>query len=290
MGTVIFIKRLLFQKAVSAVMIICLIYIQIKSTYSVPASREVFSLKLPVIMYHGFTEGKNVSTYVLKSDDLEKDIVYLRDMGYEFVDTKDLIDFYEAGTPLPEKPVMLTFDDGYLNNYVFAYPILQKYQAKAVISPIASRVDYQSENPDSNTAYAQLNWDQIREMSESGLCDIQNHSYNMHTIDKERKGSARVNGETEYNYRRIFYDDLKKAHNVIKATTGKSPSAYAYPFGSISAETRSLLICSGYKISFTCNEGINTLTNDKNCLFMLKRYNRTPEKSVEEFLESNSCY
>jgi len=274
----------MFQKALSALMILCLMLISIKGADFVPASGEIISVKLPVIMYHGFTEGKNVSTYVLKSEDLEKDILYLKKMGYEFVDTKDLIGFYESGTPLPAKPVMLTFDDGYLNNYIFAYPILKKHNVKAVISPIASRVDYQSENPDSNTAYAQLTWDHLREMSDSGLCDVQNHSYNMHTIDSDRKGSARVSGETEYNYRRIFYEDLKKAHNAIRDATGKTPIAYAYPFGSISSETKSLLICSGYKISFTCNEGINTLTNDENCLFMLKRFNRTPEKSVEDFL------
>ena len=77
------------------------------------------------------------------------------------------MDAYEHGTPLPEKPVIITFDDGYADNYENAYPILKKYGFKATIFLI---YDF------TNTYPNYLTWDQIAEMKESGLIRFESHT------------------------------------------------------------------------------------------------------------------
>lgn len=278
-------KRFIVQKLMSAVCVVLLIMLQMYTPHALPVTATEQKTKLAVIMYHGFNSGGKETTYVINAQSLENDIIYLRQKGFEFVTTDDLIAFCDYGKPLPKKCVMLTFDDGYLNNYVFAYPILKKHNVKAVISPIAYYSDYHTQNPDNHTSYAHMTWSQLKEMSDSGLVDVQNHSYNMHSLQNGRRGSAKSEAESSSQYRLTFYRDLMSAHNAIKNATGKAPTAYAYPFGSMSSETLSILKCSGYRISFSCQEGYNYITRDKNSLYKLNRFNRSPEKNASVLLE-----
>ncbi len=278
-------KRMLFQKVVAFLVVLALILIE---SYR-PDTTQVMSteapIKLVIIMYHGFTNGENESTYVINAKRLEEDICYLRDQGFSFVTSRELVSFCDYGTPLPKKCVMLTFDDGYLNNFLYAYPIIKKYGVKVTISPISYYADYHTKNHDTNPAYAHITWPQLKEMSDSGLVDIQNHSYNMHSLENGRKGSAKAVAETAKDYREVFLHDLFKAHKAIENATGKEPIAYAYPFGSISYETRALLKCCGYRVSFSCEEGFNYITRNKDSLYMLKRFNRSDERNAASILK-----
>ena len=267
--------------AIASVLLFCVGGNITKSTY---VSGEESEPKLAILMYHGFSAAGKESTYVRNVSSFEKDLIFLKESWFEFVTTKELINFCDYGVPLPQKAVMLTFDDGYLNNYAFAYPLLQKYNAKAVVSPIAYYSDYHTQYPDANTAYAHMTWEQLSEMSDSGTVDVQNHSYNMHSLQNGRKGSSKATEESEAEYRQNFFEDLQRAHCAIKKATGKAPVAYAYPFGSVSKEAKAILKCCGYRITFSCAEGYNIITRSKDSLYMLKRFNRTPEKSASQLL------
>lgn len=239
--------------------------------------------KLVILMYHGFTDGGKESDYVIDVKRLEEDILYLKENGFEFIDTSDLISFREKKISLPEKCVMITFDDGYLNNYTYAFPIIKKHNVKVVISPIAYYVEYYTIHKEPNPDYAQLTDSEIKIMHDSGLVDFQNHSYNMHSL-KERKGSSRLEYEKTEDYIREFYYDLKAAENVIEDITEKKTNTYVYPFGNISPESEAILKCCGYKISLSCAEGFNVIDDFEDSLYRLKRFNRTPERSVEQIL------
>ena len=90
---------------------------------------------LAVLMYHHFVaDGEECSEWTTTDACFREDLAWLRDHGYTFVLPRELA----AGEPLPEKPVMLTFDDGYNSNYTIAYPILEEFGAKAVIAVITS--------------------------------------------------------------------------------------------------------------------------------------------------------
>ena len=239
--------------------------------------------KLVILMYHGFTDGGKESDYVIDVKRLEEDILYLKENGFQFIDTSDLIKFKEKKHNLPAKCVMITFDDGYLNNYTYAFPIIKKHNVKVVISPIAYYVEYYTTHKEPNPDYAQLTENEIKIMHVSGLVDFQNHSYNMHSL-KERKGSSRLEYEKTEDYIREFYYDLKAAENVIEDITGKKTNTYVYPFGSISPESESILKCCGYGISLSCAEGFNVIDDFDSNLYRLKRFNRTPERSAEQIL------
>ena len=185
-------KRLIFQKFLAFLTIGLLIAFETYCPESITTTAETEKVKLCILMYHGFTDGDKESTYVINAKGLDDDITFLKEKGFSFVGIKDLIDYCDYGTPLPEKCVMLTFDDGYLNNYLYAYPIILKHNVKVTLSPIASCTDYQTSHADNNPASAHMTWSQLKEMSDSGLFDIQNHSYDMHSLQNGRKGSARA--------------------------------------------------------------------------------------------------
>ena len=75
------------------------------------ASEETDGINLPILMYHSILkDNSRAGKYVISPDTIEQDMLYLKDHGYTTVVMADLIDYVENGTPLPEKPVMLTFD------------------------------------------------------------------------------------------------------------------------------------------------------------------------------------
>ena len=113
------------------------------------ASEEADGVSLPILMYHSVLKDKSrAGKYVVSPDTLEQDMLYLKGCGYTTVVMEDLINYVENGVPLPEKPVMLTFDDGHLNNKTYVYPLLQKHGMKAVISIVGEYTELFSNTPD----------------------------------------------------------------------------------------------------------------------------------------------
>ncbi len=128
-------------------------------------------------MYHGLIDDTSKQNqYFIDPQYFEQDLQYLNENGYHTVFASDLINYFEKNIPLPENPILLTFDDGYYNNYLFAYPLLQKYNCKAVISPIGIAADEAEKDTKQNAFYSQCKWSQLREMQDSGLVEIQNHT------------------------------------------------------------------------------------------------------------------
>ena len=84
------------------------------------------TIEIPIIMYHGITESENSeSEYFISQSRFESDLKWYKDNGFTTVLPSQLIAYAESGAKLPEKPILLTFDDGYCNNYLYAYPLLE---------------------------------------------------------------------------------------------------------------------------------------------------------------------
>lgn len=244
-------------------------------------------VRLPILMYHAICDDKaSAGKFVITKKALEEDLKYLNEKGYTSISSQELIDYVENGTPLPEKPIMLTFDDGYFNNYCYAYPLLKEYNVKAVISIIGKYTDLYSETTEENPNYSHITWKQAQEMCESGLVEIQNHSYNSHTTDKGRNGTKKKKGETMEAYAEYIYSDIGKLQNEIKLNLGYTPTVFAYPFGSVSEASYDILKQMGFKVTLGCEERVNTIKqNDYECLYMLGRYLRSSKITAKDILK-----
>lgn len=238
------------------------------------------AINVPILMYHLVLEGAKGNKYIVSPSDFEDDLKYLRDNGYTTVVMQDLIDYVYNNAELPEKPVVLTFDDGYYNNYVYAYPLLKKYNSKAVISIVGAYTDLYSETPDTHVNYAHLSWDNVKEMADSGYVEIQNHTYNLHSLDKGRRGSKKNSGESEQEYDKMLRADIGALQEECLKKLDREPDTFTYPFGLVSKESLEIIKSLGFKASLSCEEGINKLERSPEQLYKLKRCIRTPSRSA----------
>lgn len=242
-------------------------------------------VEVPILMYHSILRSTNTGgNYIITESAFEADLRYLKENNYTTVVMQDLIDYVYNGKSLPEKPVVLTFDDGYSNNFLYAYPLLEKYNSKAVVSLIGYYTDLYSKTPDENPSYSHITWDNVNEMIKSGLVEFQNHSYNLHTTDKGRNGTKKKRGESNEEYRALLNSDLGKLQDAFKTNSNYTPTTFTYPFGSVSNASFDIIKTMGFKASLSCESGMNHITRDPECLYMLKRYLRTPKKSAENIL------
>ncbi|ABG57890.1 polysaccharide deacetylase family protein [Cytophaga hutchinsonii] len=148
---------------------------------------------VPVMLFHQVHEGSNV-----KPKELESYFSYLSENKYQTITLREIDALYKAKQKLPEKSIVLTFDDGYYDNYSVVFPLLKKYNLKAIFFvntlfvgeaydrsattyELADQVNsnlianYFNSLPTQSTQY--FSWEEMREMERSGLVDIQCHSH-----------------------------------------------------------------------------------------------------------------
>jgi len=241
-------------------------------------------VEVPIIMYHLITEKpKYIGKYGVTPTEVEKDLVYLKENGYTTIVMQDLVNFVERGDRLPKKPIMLTFDDGNSSDYYYLLPLLQKHEMKAVLAIIGEVTDrYTNEiEKNSKAKFPNLTWVQVKELHESGLCEIQSHGYNVHG----KLGSGKKKSENITAYQTRLLADLQKLQDACEAHLGHIPNTFVYPLGIVSEGSRQVLENLGMVASLGCEEGISIVRQgDKDCLFKMRRYNRPSGKTVESIL------
>lgn len=245
-------------------------------------------IELPVLMYHSLTgeQGKE-SEYVVSSRRFEEDMRFLSCNGFTSVFPSDIVKYIRDGTKMPSKPILITFDDGYLNNMTYALPILQKYNMKAVISVIGS-----SAVTASNDAYrikenGSLTLGEIALLSGSGLIEFGNHSYDMHEIRESRKGADIASGESAGDYKAALATDAEKNQRLLEKATGTKPLLYAWPYGARPADSLGDKVLQKIGIPITCCSYQHTSVitkKDPDSLLGLGRYLRTPDFDMNTLL------
>lgn len=237
-------------------------------------------------MYHSILKDKSKSgDYTITPETLENDLKYIKQKGYNTIVMEDLIEYVYENDELPEKPIIITFDDGYYNNFGYVIPLLKKYDMKAVISIVGEYTDRYSEIDEANLNYGYMRWEDIKEAMEEEIIEFQNHSYSLHSEIKGRRGSMRKRRESVEEYRKVFTQDLMKLQHEFEENTDYKPSTYTYPFGAVSKESMQMVKDMGFKASLSCTSGINIITKNPNSLYLLKRNNRPNNVSTERFFK-----
>lgn len=245
-------------------------------------------VRLPIIMYHHIsTDNKKCGKYVIALKELEEDLKYIKGKGYKTVTIKDLIDYTEGKTELPEKIVLITFDDGFKSVYKYALPLFEKYEMNAVASAVGIITEQYTQNGDNNINYSYMTWDELSELDKSPFFEVQNHSYNLHRNGtNERKGLSRMNGENVDTYRKVLTEDLTKMQDELLYNSNINAVCAVYPYGVYSSSTLDIIKSLGFRSSLTCEERINKIyEGDRNCLFNLGRFNRPSGLSTKSFME-----
>lgn len=250
-----------------------------------------YTKRVPVLMYHDLAVQKSENSLIISAEQFENQIKALSEEGYTGISITQLIDYVEKGAELPDKPVLITFDDGYSSNYELAYPILKKYNMKATIFVIGVSVGKDKYKSSDNNITPHFSYEQAREMIDSGLIDIQSHTFDMHQWATFEKGKARSNimpleNEEETDYISLLKNDISRSQKEILEGTGNGVTALAYPLGKYNTLTEVVLGRMGIKATFTVQTGTNTVIKGlPQSLRAMKRYGITENISPEELIK-----
>ena len=228
-----------------------------------------------VLGYHDVEDGAADQRYLsVRTSALSDQMAWLRDNGYQPISVQQILDAHDGKIVLPEKAVLLTFDDGYSSFYTRVWPLLKAYNWPALWAPVGSWVDAPANKKvdfgglmTARDKFA--TWKMVEEMGKSPLVEVGAHTWNSHFgAEANPQGSKepavanrlydKKTGtyETDEQYKRRINTDISLITNKIKSVTGKSPRAWVWPYGAANGTTLNLAKEHGYKMAFTLNEGL----------------------------------
>ena len=259
------------------------IFFAIIRLFTVSAT-EVPTVPLPVVMYHSICE-KAPTDYSVTPDQLESDLAWLRNNGFNSVSAEQVINYTYGHGELPDKPVLITFDDGFYNNLSLALPLLEKYDMRAVVSIVGRYTDDYAPADPHTDSYSYLTWSDISELIASDRIEIGSHTYDMHSRTNGRQGCAKLPTESDEEYISTLRNDIGILRTELHQNCGIVPTVFAYPYGALCRESLPVLRDSGILMTLTCREGMNCITRDPDCLYGIFRYNRSGLLSTTEYME-----
>lgn len=195
-----------------------------------------------VIMYHNFINEADIASgihfgeYAMKPSDFEEDLQYLKNNGYTTITSDDVIEYLFHGKVLPPKSVILSIDDGSLGVYTNAYPLLKKYNMKADFNVIGEEIDatwdkLHAGGTRDNDDAPYCTWEELQEMSDSGVINICSHTYGLHHYDKSKRTGLKIReNESVEDYTTLVKEDYRLENKCIKGWLNKTPRTVAYPY------------------------------------------------------------
>ncbi|MCI7172631.1 MAG: polysaccharide deacetylase family protein, partial [Dialister sp.] len=189
--------------------------------YSVPEG-------VSVLMYHMIGDEQG-NAAIMTEANLRIQMNYLRDHGYHPITMQELYDYVTKGAPLPEKPVCITFDDGYLDSYTIVYPLMKEYGFPWTLFLITDDV---------GKPYNRMTWDQLKEMANSHAVTIASH-----TLSHPKLHNLATRAEKE--------KEIVEANKALKYQLGIDNVWLAYPYGDYDDEVIDICKKAGIKMAVT---------------------------------------
>ena len=185
--------------------------------------------KVRILNYHMVNDMDH--SLAVAPKDFDRQMAWLKKNGFQSITPEELYGALTGAGDLPEKPVMITFDDGYVDNYEKAYPILKKYGFKATILVVTEMVGKKK---------GYLTWEQLREMEQNGF-SIEGHTMTHRAL------TSLTDDEVK--------EERSASKRMIEEKLGKTVTCFAYPGGAYNLHIANLVKEAGYKMAFTVRYG-----------------------------------
>jgi len=227
-------RRKLIICSAAAVTLLCLILF-VKQRYM-----------LPIVMYHSVSPAvAKGNLLAVSAATFEKQMSFLKRHHYNVAALGNIKDYISGKKKIPGRSIVLTFDDGYKDNYTYAFPILKKYNFPAAIFIIVSEVG----RPD------RLSWEEIKEMQACGLITFASHTFTHPFLN-----SLRSAGDLKR--------EISGSKSALEDKLGRSVEIFSYPSGRFNTEVIQAVKDAGYQMAVATNPGKKFPNNDR---FILKR-------------------
>ena len=225
-----------------------------------------YTADVPVLLYHHIGENP-ADNMTVTLETFEEQMRFLAENGYHAVTIQQMIDYVCHGGDLPDKPVCITFDDGYLSNCEYAWPVLERYGLNATVYAIGVSVGHDRFYKDTQFELTpHFSFEQAREMMKSGVIDVQSHTYDMHqwppfeSGDRVRKNILPLDGESDADYTAALNADIEQYAELAREELGRAFTSLAYPEGAYTTFTEVLVHQAGIPVT------MSTRTDSRNVL------------------------
>lgn len=202
---------------------------------------------IPILMYHKVNPDRKTGGLGLRvrPKDFDWQMQYLYKNGYHTVSLEDVIDYWQHKKTLPPNPVVITFDDGYEDNYKYAYPILKKYHFTATIFVVVNSIgktNFFDVRRHAQPVNRMLNWNEIKELDANGIT-IGAHTMNHPHLAKIKPYQAEK--------------EIIESKKALEKVLGKPVLVFSYPYGSYNKTVEDFVKKAGFKVAVTTKQGIN---------------------------------
>ncbi len=214
----------------------------------------------PIIMYHSINPvARQENRLAVTVKTFERQMRFLKTNHYNVVSLEALSRLIKEKKKIPSKTIAITLDDGYKDNYTYAFPVLKKYNLSATLFIIVNEVGRQQGD--------RLNWDEIKIMQASGLLSVGSHSLGPDPLIK-------IKSEIELR------QEIFESKRMLEEKLAREINAFSYPEGMFDAKIRQLVIDAGYTLAVATNPGPKYPDDD---IFALKRL-RISENASSMFI------
>jgi peptidoglycan/xylan/chitin deacetylase (PgdA/CDA1 family) len=224
------------------------------SKVTIPAG----SVTAPILLYHHVSTSTDTqdSRYNIPPEKFEEQMKWLYDNGYQTITVSDLVNLIYNGGEIPQRPVVITFDDGNIDNYNNAFPILKKYGFVATFYVVQTYINGEG----------MISTDQLKELIQAGW-EIGSHS--------KTHAHLPAIGEDQ------LPDEIRMSKLNLEDKLGVTINSFAYPFGEINDNIIRLTSSFGYKSAVGLG---NSFTHSMNTIFYLSRIEIQNDFSMEKFI------
>lgn len=231
-------------------------------------SAQAANDKITVVTYHEVVQDVGKDSYAVSKTNFIEHMDFIRDHGYTPVSLKLIEKVRQGKAKLPSKPVLLTFDDGYMSYYNTVVPILRTYEYPSVAAVVTAWLDGRYIPPEYRGKGKLMNWQHIKKLAKSNLVEIASHSDNLHRgLPSNPQGNERAAAitraydpiedtyEDDSTYRLRVKNDLARSAHLLSQKLGRFPLAIVWPYGEYNQHVVDEAVKIGFKYHMTLDDG-----------------------------------